>query len=516
MAGFSCFVFIVFISRCYSLRSSYTAAVVNYLHIYADYPKELFKENVEQYVNLMRNASREYADIIVFPEYGLVDLYTIYSAVDKNITELEKYSSYIPEPSEKVVPCEDSKYQKYEQQLVEISCAARIHAIYTVINLPEKAINKDTGEMEFYNTNAILDKSGTVIAKFRKINLSEEPFFEPGTEIVTFTTDFNVTFGIFTCFDLLFQYPALDILSGTNVTDIIFPTAWYSKTPFIQGLSIQHGYAKSKGVNMLVSALQEPDNSDGGSAIYLSDGSIAEAFITNKRESRVLIHDVPIVKTRAPSTCETFNKTIKKSSQKEEFRDIDNFPLKRDTTTGYIYESLGKRGKTLTRVCTDNEDFCCIFNITVDNSSVPKPDYGHRITIYKGLTSYGSKILGGIRVCALVACLNETEESCGFRTNTSHKSAKFKSIEIQAVVDITNDTHNQPSTLKADLTPVSDYVYCETMISESKMKIKMAITSPQDSLVTFGIYGRMYGLDALQEDIAAATALPVEKGVLNL
>uniref|UniRef100_A0A1Y1MWH4 CN hydrolase domain-containing protein n=1 Tax=Photinus pyralis TaxID=7054 RepID=A0A1Y1MWH4_PHOPY len=238
MAGFSCFVFIVFISRCYSLRSSYTAAVVNYLHIYADYPKELFKENVEQYVNLMRNASREYADIIVFPEYGLVDLYTIYSAVDKNITELEKYSSYIPEPSEKVVPCEDSKYQKYEQQLVEISCAARIHAIYTVINLPEKAINKDTGEMEFYNTNAILDKSGTVIAKFRKINLSEEPFFEPGTEIVTFTTDFNVTFGIFTCFDLLFQYPALDILSGTNVTDIIFPTAWYSKTPFIQGKKV--------------------------------------------------------------------------------------------------------------------------------------------------------------------------------------------------------------------------------------------------------------------------------------
>ncbi|KAK5648919.1 hypothetical protein RI129_003811 [Pyrocoelia pectoralis] len=507
MSGFIYFVLITlfsFINLCYNLRSSYTAAVVDYLHVYADYPKELFKENVEQYINLMRNASREYADIIVFPEYGLVDLFTIYSAVDKNVTELEKYSTYVPDPEKKIVPCEDSKYQKYEHQLVEISCAARIHGIYTIFNLPEKGTNKESGEIEFYNTNVVLDRSGTVIARFRKINLSEEPFLEPGTEMVTFKTDFNVTFGIFTCFDLLFQYPALDILSNPNVTDIIFPTAWFSKTPFLQGLSVQHGYAKAKGVNMLVSALQEPYNSDGGSAIYLSDGSIAEAFITNKRESRILIQDVPIVAKRK-STCEVASS-----------RDIDNFQLTRDKISGYAYESLGRRGKTLTRICTDNEGFCCIFNITVDNSTVSKPDYGYRITIYKGLTSYGSKILGGIRVCALIACLNETEDSCGFRTNTSHQSIKFKSIEIQTIVDVTNDTHNQPSTLKADLTPVADYTYCETMINVSKMKIKMAITSPQDSLVTFGIYGRMYGMDTIKDDVVYATALPIEKGTLNV
>ncbi|KAK5648920.1 hypothetical protein RI129_003812 [Pyrocoelia pectoralis] len=500
--------------------NSYTAAVVDYLHTYADYPKELFKDNVKQYIQIMRNASRQYADIIVFPEYGLVDLFTLYSAVDKNSSELEQYSTYVPDPGQNIAPCEDSNYEKYEQHLVELSCAASIHGIYTIFNLPEKATNNETGEMEYYNTNVVLDRTGTVITKFRKINLSEEPFLKPGTEIVTFRTDFNVTFGIFTCFDLLFTYPALDILSNPDVTDIIFPTAWYSETPFLQGLSIQHGYARSKGINMLASALQEPYYSDGGSAIYLSDGSIAEAFVTNKRKSRILVQDVPIIKKRAISTCEKSNKTApKRPVVQKEFTDIDNFPLNRDRTSGYIYELLGKRGKTLTRVCTVNEDFCCIFNISVDISSVSKPDYGYRIIIYKGLSPYGSGILGGIRVCALIACLNETEDSCGFRTNTSHKSTTFKSIEIQTTVDVTNDTHNQPSTLRADLMPITDYVYCETRISESKVRIKMAITSPQDGLVTFGIYGRVYSMDKTEkekEQVSSTPSFEPEEEVLSL
>ncbi|KAK4884520.1 hypothetical protein RN001_000791 [Aquatica leii] len=500
---------------CFNLKTSYTAAVVDYNHIYADYPKELLKENVEQYIKHMRNASREYADIIVFPEYGLIDIYTMYNVANKNISNLEDYSSLVPNPKSKIVPCEDRKMETYAMQLVNISCAARIHGIYTVFNLLEKAENEKTGELEFFNTNVILDRLGTVIAKYRKIHLSEEPFLQPGTEIVTFKTDFNVTFSIFTCFDLLFHFPAIEILEIPEVTDIIFPTAWYSETPFLQALSMQHGYAKSSGVNFLAAGLQEPFNSDGGSAIYLNDGKIAEAFITNVKQSKIVIQDVPIIKRRTETSCARSNKIISKEpdTKKHEQTEIDDFPIPKDRTIGYLYEPLSKGPKTLTRICTENESFCCIFNITVDKSSPPDPDYTHRLTIYEGLSPFGSKVLGGIRVCALVACLNESETSCGYRTNTTQTSTKFKSIEIQTIVDITNNSHNQPSTLKSDLTPITDYVYCVTNVSDSKIKITMALSSPQDSIVTFGIYGRIYSMDTTEQE--PIPTVPPTKDELN-
>lgn len=56
----------------------------------------------------------------------------------------------------------------------------------------------------------------------------------PGNKGATFTTDFGVTFGLFVCFDIMFETPAVKILEdNVNVTDVIFPTAWLSMTPFL-------------------------------------------------------------------------------------------------------------------------------------------------------------------------------------------------------------------------------------------------------------------------------------------
>lgn len=71
--------------------------------------------------------------------------------------------------------------------------------------------------------------------RYRKINLYEEPKMQKGTELVTFKTDFGVTFGMFICFDILFKTPALDIFNNTEVTDVVYSTAWLSEAPFLAG-----------------------------------------------------------------------------------------------------------------------------------------------------------------------------------------------------------------------------------------------------------------------------------------
>ena len=57
----------------------------------------------------------------------------------------------------------------------------------------------------------------------------------PEAEISILETDFGVKFGIFTCFDLVFEKPAVQLVKEWGVTDIIFPTAWFSELPFLTG-----------------------------------------------------------------------------------------------------------------------------------------------------------------------------------------------------------------------------------------------------------------------------------------
>ena len=70
-----------------------------------------------------------------------------------------------------------------------------------------------------------------------KVNLFGEEGFSttPVAEISFLDTDFGVKFGIFICFDLVFEKPSVKLVKEWGVTDIIFPTAWFSELPFFTG-----------------------------------------------------------------------------------------------------------------------------------------------------------------------------------------------------------------------------------------------------------------------------------------
>lgn len=156
----------------------------------------------------------------------------------------------------------------------KISCAASDNEIYVVINIAEKVPCIDKKEscprdkMFYYNSNVVFDRTGKIIARYlilchnyslqdiklhsqyyiihclyitinryRKTNLFKEPQFNVTAvpEIVTFDTDFGVKFGTFICFDILFREPAIQLTRTHKITDIVYPTAWFSEVPFLTG-----------------------------------------------------------------------------------------------------------------------------------------------------------------------------------------------------------------------------------------------------------------------------------------
>lgn len=187
--------------------------------------------NLNEYRRIISHADVSQADIIVFPESTL-------NSIDTAV--------YLPEPENLVVPCGNSSFHDI---VFKISCAALTEGKYIVINVNEKSDCPDKQQLEMndprpcdakkvnvYNTNVVFDRKGAVIAKYRKFNLfGEKGILKPYKhDVVTFTTDFNVTFGMFVCFDLMFEHPPLDLVRS-GVKDFIFSANWFSEIPFLSG-----------------------------------------------------------------------------------------------------------------------------------------------------------------------------------------------------------------------------------------------------------------------------------------
>jgi predicted amidohydrolase len=63
----------------------------------------------------------------------------------------------------------------------------------------------------------VFDENGNLITKYRKSHLfgTEKDCCNPGNEsIVTFTSSFGVKFGLFICYDIAFEKPAVELVKN--------------------------------------------------------------------------------------------------------------------------------------------------------------------------------------------------------------------------------------------------------------------------------------------------------------
>ncbi|XP_073828406.1 biotinidase [Musca autumnalis] len=467
---------------------TYNAGVVEFIPAMEGSPKAKVKDNMERMKSIIESDATKNLDILVFPEYVL-----------NNMDML----TYVPDPKDKIAPCEVANYDWF---LTELSCAARSRKLYVVLNLMEKVKCNilDTScvnGLKIYNTNVVLDREGRVMSRYRKTHLyryewrSTNVLQQP--ELATFTTDFGVTFGHFICFDMLFYNPAKILIDQLNITDIIYPTYWFSELPFLTAVQLQEGWAFANNVNLLAADASYPQEQNTGSGIYAGRLGRLTAIIHEEPTTKLLTAQVPKRNARSviqlpPAVKPMFVPQLEtpRFSKMSLLRDynVDIF------TTKLLEENFIAANQTL---CHKN--FCCHFDIErkLIQESANHMAYRYRLVAYSGNATTFQRIDNSNQsVCALITCTGSELYTCGHIFPESVRVGNkyyFNRINITGNFAKSHRRAIIPSTVNAVMMPltVDSFMWSEVERSNT-IRVEMDLTSPQQDLLTFGIWANYY------------------------
>ncbi|KAJ8950745.1 hypothetical protein NQ318_011238 [Aromia moschata] len=491
---------------------TYRAAIVEYFPIRNTSltTDEILVQNTLEYISLLNSVTQD-IDLIVFPES------TLTSGGGASST------SEVPVPFTDII-C-NSTDTRYHDYLKNLSCAAIEHNTTVVINIVEKencTLNNATGfcpssGIVYYNSDVAFNESGGVSGRYRKWNLFGEYNLSPPAvvELTTITTRNNVSFGIFTCFDILFDEPALKLIRNLGLKNILFPSMWFSELPFLTALQVQQMWAEENNVTLLSAGANNPSIGSGGTGIFIgmyclsSQGPLEYEMISGSGGTRIITQTVPKL--------EVANNPYVQFAPVEEDTDsialeMDSFYLIVDPSVFDSTSVLLDTNKTTIseEVCNgDSVKICCEFNITISiNQSISnapdKNQYVYHLVAYDNARSFSGVRDGGIESCGLLACLNESLASCGSRFSNYSDVVwpmTFENVSVAANFVKSENRTQFPNSLLSSIRPLSpQYTVWESEETDSIVRRRHAIVRPQTRLLTFGIYGRDFSRDSPVRD----------------
>ena len=298
--------------------STYTAGVVEFsanqtMSIQTFSRKEAVHKmmnNLDGFEELLQEAQKYGVELVVFPE----DAISGFLFLSRN--QLYPFLEEIPDvsQSQSVNPCIDSGFEDREV-LKRLSCFAKTYKMVLVANMGDKqpcpvSTNSSCppdGRYQF-NTDVVFENDGRLIAKYHKEHLyggEKEIFDTPPLTHVSFQTSFGVRFGVFTCYDILYCDPPLELVEQ-GVKNFIFPTAWGNLYPFYVSTAFQQAWSRRTRTNLLASNQHFPNRNSflfdihfylTGSGIY-SSGRPLSYFISGTdfelASGKLLISKLPM------------------------------------------------------------------------------------------------------------------------------------------------------------------------------------------------------------------------------
>lgn len=440
--------------------------------------------HIEAYEQLMRSDEAKPIDILVLSEFTLNTL---------------SDPVFVPNPDDDMVPCQEDS----PNVLSRLSCLAAETGKYIVINLSEifncTYLQEDDprpcGPHGFhrYNTDVVFDRNGAVIARYRKFNL----FREVGTnttylpEIVTFETDFGVTFGLFTCFDLLFARPPLELVKR-GITDFLVPAMWTSEPPFLTAAQIYESWAYANDVNLIVSGTNYDPSGSTGTGVFNGRNGAVFSFMTGKPTRQLfpirvpkITHDMRDATThRALDSNDTVSGRLH-GKLLENIRMGQDF-LERFTTMQINpvrqHDQIGQI------IC--NGDFCCDFSVQL--SVIPDREYTHyyRFAVFDGVRTFQGFADAHVSICGIITCRNSSLTSCGLPMHENSNYIEFREIVIAGRF-IANGTLAMPNSLDDMFHSLdaSRYQFYSTVdYVSNQQNVQLTLSSTVANLQTFAIY----------------------------
>ncbi|KAF8796451.1 pantetheinase-like [Argiope bruennichi] len=482
------------------------------------YPaSKILEINLNVYEIAARTAAKHRADILVFPESGLLP----FEKPDRDW--LLDFIEDIPDPKEVVAnPCTQRDEFQDRPILQKLSCLAQFNNIYIVANTADfkkcdvnTRCDKDkTNSITdnctscpedghfFYNTNIVFSRDGTLISKYYKRHLYFEP--EMNTPDHPENAYFDTEFGKFTtiiCFDLMFK-EAVGALDKPDILNVAYPTYWFDHTPMIFfAPPYQQAWAMTNKVNLLAANGHHPPTGSLGSGIYSSDKGALIYTHNPDGYNKLLISNVPISpndETVATNNLEAIrffigNGTaiLQHGEEKRNFKkDCDALIIgKADPESGeyrcsptdvdqYKFKKLHGKEGSLT-VCSNR--FCC--TLSYQAHSMDEDFYfgvsGHPLNFY-GEFSFGTES------CILARCESVKGKPC--RNYLLKSSTIFRSVEITGNF---STKYILPFAVDSDvrLTDKDKWHF------DHKSQIIYHNSYTKSPLLFFGMYGRIFDQD---------------------
>ncbi|XP_026315939.1 vanin-like protein 1 [Hyposmocoma kahamanoa] len=410
-----CLINLVICSLCINLtlsvKDTYRAAVV------VDPPKTV---DLGRYVSFIQDAAKSKADILVLPS-----------------PEKPNYGE-----------------EYYDEAVKTLSEAAKENKIYVVAHLYEET--RCHGESEVVRNNLVFDRRGAVIVVYRKpLNKRANCTTSP-SEIIEFTTDFGVTFGLMMEEDLVLKKPR-------SLKNYIVAGEWRSEIPFLSASQFSSSWAYVTNANLVFS---------GG--IYAGKAGLKSG---SGKMSVVELHkNCDSGETIAPVVPPT------KSYPSEDALHL--YAVKA------VNVEVSLRGYTET-VCHD--ELCCEFYIKSDFIGSTPSEVSYGLAAFNGARHFGVHYHIGAQSCAVFAY------KPGGITGSESNSTNLHFEKITVTGNFSGPNKSQfPIILSS---AKNDILSTKFKFETSQMSQKMTIEASDGDILSFGIFGRDFSKDFESENI---------------
>jgi predicted amidohydrolase len=251
-------------------------------------------KNLDLYEQFVALSAKHKVQVLVFPEFGLTP-----GAMDTR-ADLYPYIEVIPEVSANVTPCGDASFND-RPILQRMSCAAQINKQLILVNMVDNIACSASSDPNCpsdghyqYNTDVVFNEQGKLDGKYHKsheIKSLQKAYDVAPTTEVTYKSSFGVEFGLFICYDIMFQDPP-KVLRDRGIEHFLYAVAQYE----IGEKTIIEGWSRNNNATVLSANLGSGGRKDCSGLIVNGNALEAQKYhLANKDfpEENILVATVP-------------------------------------------------------------------------------------------------------------------------------------------------------------------------------------------------------------------------------